>query len=649
MGFFSFFSKTKEVTSAKDLQTYSPSTTQLSKDFLQEIVDNNANMLLYFTKKDGWIGANRAFFANLKFANIEEVNHKHESIRDLFLSESEEIFTEDDKSWLDYLRKYKSEGYDVSVLESHGTVMYIKAKSYISNTTKNLYVLELNDVTKLHAAEQNTQEIEKLKTRFLANIGHEFRTPMNGILGFVDLINKTELTQKQREYLGMIHRSSKNLLTNIETLLDLSQMQSGRLSVENLKFNLLSEMESLVKSMAVLGKEKAIKTLVFIDPKLPRELHGDIKKIKQIMNALIQNAVKFTPRGGKIIVEVKLLKKQLNGDCSIGFSVKDNGNGIAEEQIALMNEPFTASNRADERLGVGLSLSNGLVTLLGSELRIQSESGNGSYFNFVLNFTETHGQSYRMITKKKVKVLLLDQSKVDEANFLTTYLRSFGVDVVKSNVLDESVYDDIEVLYIVAKEDDSSWMFELGSYSKTAKIVLLLNRGQQLQTKLTHLVDGVIHQILLPSIMAKHLYTLFSLEQEDQVQVKLTVQDKTSALVVEDNLINQRLIQILLQEYNIVVETASNGVEAVNKAKKNKYDIVFMDIDMPEKNGIVATKEIKEALHPNAQTPIVALTAMAMEGDREMLLNAGLDAYISKPLTREKLENILNQYLRVNA
>ena len=649
MGFFSFFKSNNETTTTNNSTPRAPQNTKLTKEFFSEIAEHNASMLLYFTKEEGWIGANKAFFDTFGLVSIEEFKHKHESIRDLFLNESEEIFTEDDKSWLDYLKKYKAQGYDLTILSQDSKILHIKAKAYLVNSTSNIYVLELQDVSELYEAKQNTQEVEKLKTKFLANIGHEFRTPMNGILGFVDLMNKTELTKKQREYLGMIHRSSKNLLTNIETLLDLSQMQGGRLSVDNLAFNLLSEMETLLLNVSVLGKERGIKILAFIDPKLPRELNGDIKKIKQIMNALIQNAVKFTPRGGKVIIEVKLLKRQLNGDCSIGFSVKDNGNGIAEEQLALMNEPFTASNRADERLGVGLSLSNGLVSLLGSSLRIQSEVGNGSYFNFVLNFKETHGQSYRMISKKKVKVLLLDQSKVDEANFLTIYLRSFGIDVIKSNILDENVYEDIETLYIVAKQDDSSWMFELGSYSKSAEVVLLLDRGQKIQTKLTHLVDAVINQPLLPSMMAKHLSALYNLDQEETKQEKLQVEDKTKALVVEDNLINQRLIQILLQEYNIVVETASNGVEAVNKAKKNKYDIVFMDIDMPEKNGIVATKEIKEAMHPNAQTPIVALTAMAMEGDREMLLEAGLDGYISKPLTREKLENVLNKYLKVNA
>lgn len=643
MGFFSSFFKTKPTEQSATVQEYNK---ELSRGFLADVADVSSTIFLYFSKTGKWIGANQRFFTTTGIANMEEFNHKYESIRDLFVHESEEIFTEDDKSWLDYIRKYKAGGYPISIKDAQGSMVYLEAKSYVSLHDRDLYILELQDVSETQNAKHKTQEMEKLKTKFLANIGHEFRTPMNGILGFVDLLNKTDLDAKQREYLGMISRSSKNLLVNIEILLDLSQMQGGRLSVDESGFALVSEMELLLKNFCVLGKEKGIRTFAYIDPKLPREIIGDSKKIKQIMNALIQNAVKFTPRGGKIIIEVKLLKKQLNGECSVSFSVKDNGAGLTDEQLALMKEPFTASNRADERLGVGLSLSNGLVRLLGSELRIQSEADVGTTFNFVLNFKETHGQTYRMITEKRVKVLLLEQTKIDEANFLTTYLRSFGIDVVKSSILDEDVYKDIDMLYIVANQNESSWMFELGSYTKAAKVTMLLGREEKLQTKLTYIVDEVLHHPLLPSLMAHHLYEVFAMKEEESEEAKLHVREETKALVVEDNLINQRLIQILLQEYRIEVETASNGVEAVNKAKRNKYDIVFMDIDMPLKNGIVATKEIKEALEDNAQTPIVALTAMAMEGDKEMLLRAGLDGYISKPLTREKLENILDTYVK---
>ncbi|QOP40636.1 response regulator [Sulfurimonas marina] len=655
MGFFSIFSSNKTANEPKDIvrtqETFhSGLEASLGREFFLEVADENEDMLLYFLQGTGWIGANETFLKKMNYHDISDFNRENESIRDIFLNESEEIFTESDKSWLDYIRKYKKDGYRVSILDKNSSdVIMIDAKAYQSKLNSRMYVLHLKDVTDIYKAEQKTKEIEKLKTKFLANIGHEFRTPMNGILGFVDLLEHTHLDSQQSEYINMIHRSSKSLMTNIETLLDLAQLQSGRLELSNEPFNLLPLVEMLSYSFCKQGKEKGIKVMSFVDPKIPEELNSDSKKIMQILNALASNAIKFTPRGGKVIIEVKLLKRQQNGDCSIGFSVKDTGQGISEEQIALINEPFTPGNQADERLGVGLSLSSGLVKLLGSDLRITSDS-SGTYVNFVLNFKNSSGQNYKMMPKKKVKVLLLDQSKIEEANFLTIYLRAFALDVVKSNQLDEHVYEDVDALYIVANQNDSSWILELGTYFKKIPVSILLDENEKLQTKLTHIVDDVINKPLLPSYMAKHLYAMNNIEMHIEEKEEFSIKDENiTALVVEDNMINQRLIKLLLQGYNIDVETAANGLEAVQQYKKHNFDIVFMDIDMPQMNGIVATKEIKAVMSLGAKkTPIVALTALSMDGDREMILSEGLDDYLSKPLTRDKLELILEKHLKVH-
>ena len=646
MGFFSMiFGKT---TSDAVHVVQNSTSDYLDDNFFRYIVDKSDSMILCFLEGEGWIWVNQRFLNMMAYHDINDFKREKESIRDLFLSESEEIFTESDKSWLDYLKKYKSEGYRVNIASSQKSeILIIDAYCSIYPHNKNLYILELRDVTDLHRAELKTKEVEKLKTKFLANIGHEFRTPMNGILGFVELLKETNLDKKQLEYINLISKSSQSLMTNIETLLDLSQLQGGRLELKNEFFNLLPEIEKLVYHFYKLGEEKGVKVLAFIDPKLPQKLEGDVDKILQIMNAITQNAIKFTPRGGKVIIEVKLLKRSQNGSCSIGFGIRDNGRGISEEQISLMNEPFTAGNQADQRMGVGLSLSYGLAKLMNSELRISSEEGNGTYVNFVLNFKHSEGQNYKMMPKRKVKVLLLDNSRIDEANFLTIYLRSFAIDVIKSNQLDATLYENIDALYIVANQNDSSWMLELGTYSKKTPITLLLEEDEKLQTKLTHIVDEVIHKPLLPSSIAKHLYSVHKFIHQEQEVHELQLKNKIKALVVEDNLINQRLIQILLQEYDIMVSTANNGLEAVSMTDKNSFDIIFMDIDMPQMNGIVATKQIKDKLGFNAKLPIVALTAMAMEGDKEMLLSEGLDDYLSKPLTREKLEAILDKYLKV--
>jgi len=648
MGFFSFFTKqsTESFTQSREL-TRNSFDGLFSKELFSSIVDNSSSRMLFFTKKDGWIGANKMFFDTFNLHNIEEFRGRFDSVRDIFLAESEEIFTESDGSWLDYIKKYRPDGYNVTLVDNHKKVLHICAKCKSIN--QNFYILELEDITKLYMAQQKTKEVEKLKSKFLANIGHEFRTPMNGILGFLELLGDSNLDKKQSEYIQLISKSSKNLMGNIETLLDLSQMQGGRLKLETSAFDITREMESLIYNYFVLGKDKGIKVLTFIDPKLPKELSGDIRKIKQVMSSLIQNAIKFTPRGGKVIVEVKLLKRQMNGECSIGFMVKDNGNGISSEQLALISEPFNAGTQADERLGVGLSLSHGLVNLLDSELRVKSEESFGSTFNFVLDFATSSGQSYKMMPKRKVKVLLLNPRKIDEANFLTTYLRSFAVDVIKSNILDENIYDNISTLYIVADQNDSSWMLKLGTFTKRVPVIMLLEDGEKLQTKLTYIVDDVIRKPLFPSVISNHLKRVHGLELSNKKEEKLELHGLLTALIVEDNMINMRLVQVLLQGYNIVVSNASNGNVAIEMANKNKYDIIFMDIDMPEKNGIEATQEIKSTMNINSKTPIVALTAMAMEGDREMLMNEGLDDYLAKPLSRDNLEVILNKYLKVAA
>ena len=647
MSVFSFFSKLfSKDEEGNSASSFLEEQEVVNKHLFYKLLDLNDSAILFFSKKNGYIGANSSFLKIFGFEHIDDFRDDYDSIRELFTSESEEIFTEDDKSWMDYIRIHNKEGYQVEAKSKDGKTLDFMVKNTIfKETGQELYILELKNITDLENAKAKADEIEALKTKILSNIGHEFRTPMNGILGFLYLLEKTSPTPKQMEYLKMTNNSAKSLMSNIETLLDLAQMQSGRLTVSKAEFSLAHDMQDIAKYFTEDGVDKGINVSFFIDPKLPETMEGDIHKIRQIINNLVQNAIKFTPRGGKVIVEVKLLKKLLHGACSVGFSVKDNGKGISANRLSEITQPFISSDQPDQRLGVGLSLSYGLVHLLGGELKIQSEEGRGSIFNFSLDFAKYNGQSFKMVVQKNVKVLLLDESKIDDANLLTSYLRSFSVGVTKVNSIDKNIYDDIDALYIVASQDKSSWLMELGTHNKKVPVIYMLDINEKLQTKMTHIVDNVIVKPLLPLTVSEHLDKVFLQEQTEKhapKQMRLDIQ----ALVVEDNLINQRLIKILLQEYNIRVVTASNGQEAVDICNNKDFDIVFMDIDMPVKDGVMATREIKEHLRSNGHTmPIIAVTALAMEGDRERLLAEGLDDYLSKPLTRNKLDLILNKYL----
>ncbi len=648
MGIFSYFSSLFSSSEPETSLTGSMNDEGfVSKDLFYQILDLDCSVILFYSKESGWLGANKVFFSMFDYENIEDFRSKHSSVRELFENEADEVFTDEEDKWLDYIKENKlDEGYRVDLRDKNGDLRHVSIKvRLLKQKGIDLYLLQMEDISELENALCKTNEIEQLKTKFLSNIGHEFRTPMNGILGFVELLEHTHPTESQNEYIHMIHSSARNLMTNIESLLDLAQMEGGRFTENVSEFNLFAEMEEMAQLYTSEGRDKGISVSFYVGAKLPTYIKGDLRKIKQIMNNLINNALKFTPRGGKVVVEVRLLKWDDDSRCTIGFTVRDTGKGIPADQITKVTKPFESGDQADQRLGIGLSLSHGLVELLGGDLKIASEEGRGSQFSFTLDFNAVKDNSFQVVENRRVKVALLDDRKIDDANLLTNYLRSFGVNVEKVHTLDEHIYDNIDMLYLVASQEQSAWLMKLGTYNKQCRVVLVLDAGEKLQTRTTHIVDYVINKPLLPTRISEHVSMAFKLQDSD---TKEKLNDKgIRALVVEDNLINQRLISILLQEYNLKVSTASDGDEGVRKCENQEFDIVFMDIDMPIKNGIIATKEIKERMSSGHNMPIIALTALAMEGDRENILNEGLDDYLAKPLTRAKLEYILEKHLQV--
>lgn len=623
----------------------------IDKELFYKILDTDPCAILFFTKDNGWIGANKAFFALVQVKTIEELRTKYESIRELFNDEDEEVFTEYDKSWLDYIRTHCSNGYGLGIVDAKGNRHSMTATSTLLNQgSSELYLLRLEDRSNVVALQDEVVQVENMKTKFLANIGHEFRTPMNGILGFVDLLTKTTPTETQLEYIHSVQGSARNLMSNIENLLDLAQMQTGRLTISKSDFNIITEMEELARGFVSLGDEKGVAVHFFIDPKLPTHLIGDIRKIKQVLNNLYNNALKFTAPQGRITIEVKLLKRNTSGTCNIGFGVKDTGKGISKSELSYITRPFVSGDHADNRLGVGLSLSHGLINLMGGELKITSEEGKGSSFSFAFTLDGSSDQAMRMINAHTAKVVLLDDKRLDDANHLTNYLRSFGVSVTKTHLIDDSIFDATDIVYFIASQQKSDWILKLSMLKRTCKTILLLDQNEQLLARTMHVIDAGLSKPILPTTLLTHLIDVLNLEKQAEVIVA-HLQRGINALVVEDNLINQRLIKLLLKEYGLNVVTASDGEEGVEACRNQKFDIVFMDIDMPVKDGILATQEIKaqEGMSRVGKMPIIALTALAMEGDREYILAKGLDDYISKPLTREKLEYILHKYLQVTA
>jgi len=618
----------------------------VSKELFYGVLDAQSSLFLFFSKKKGWIGANRLFLETFEYKDIDAFREKNSDFHAFIDHEEEEIFTETDHGWLEYIRLHRKDGYGVRVKTKDDELHHYNVKvALLHQKGEPLYTVELTDVTRLIEAQKKSEEIELMKSEFLSNVGHEFRTPMNGVIGFIDLLEKSHPTASQREYIQMISTSAQSLMSNIESLLDLSQMQGGRLRLNISEFNPVAELESMARHYAIVGKDKGLNISFFIDSRLPTYVEGDLRKLKQVLHSLIGNAIKFTLRGDKVLVEVKLLKHLDHDRCQISFSVSDTGRGIPETDLSKITQPFVSGDQADKRLGVGLSLSQGLVEMMDSRLEIISEEGLGSKFSFIVEFSATTVQAYDQIKGKRAKVVLFDEKRIGDANVLTEYLRSFGLEVTKVHEDDKKLFEETDIVYLVASQEHSSWMMKLGSYNKKCRVVLLLDDDEKLRSRSTHLVDYGLSKPLLPSKLSKHLTQVFKLPIPQMVSTKY-VKEGISALVAEDNLINQRLIKILLQEYNIKVTTASDGDIAVGLCRDYHFDIVFMDIDMPVKDGITATQEIKETMSSDLM-PIIALTAMAMDGDRETILKKGLDDYLCKPLTREKLEYILEKYLKV--
>lgn len=635
----------------KSVGTMEAADYNIDKELFYKILDTDSCAILFFTKENGWIGANKAFFSLVQVKTIEELRTKYESIRELFNDEDEEVFTEYDKSWLDYIRTHCPNGYGLGIIDAKGNRHAMQATATLLQQGSNeLYLLRLEDRSKVVALQDEVVQVENMKTKFLANIGHEFRTPMNGILGFVDLLSKTTPTETQLEYIHSVQGSARNLMSNIENLLDLAQMQTGRLTISKSDFNIITEMEEMARGFVSLGDEKGVSVHFFIDPKLPTHLIGDSRKIKQVLSNLYNNALKFTAPQGRITIDVKLLKRNTSGTCNIGFSVKDTGKGISKSELSYITRPFVSGDHADNRLGVGLSLSHGLINLMGGELKITSEEGKGSYFSFAFTLDGSSDQAMRMINAHTAKVVLLDEKRLDDANHLTNYLRSFGVSVTKTHLIEETIFDAVDMVYFIASQEKSDWILKLSMLKRTCKTILLLNQNEPLLARTMHVIDAGLAKPILPTTLLSHLIDLLNLEKQTEVVVP-HLQRGINALVVEDNLINQRLIKLLLKEYGLNVVTASDGEEGVEACRNQKFDIVFMDIDMPVKDGILATQEIKaqDGIARAGKMPIIALTALAMEGDREYILDKGLDDYLSKPLTREKLEYILRKYLQVIA
>ena len=502
-------------------------------------------------------------------------------------------------------------------------------------------------------AREQALEAEKAKDLFLANMSHEIRTPLNGIVGFTQLMETTELTPEQKEYLEVIRGSSNNLLAIVNSILDLSKIRSQKIELEEISVNPMEIFTDFIEPHEVQNVKKKISYTTYIDPTIPPFI-GDPTRLGQIMTNLIGNATKFTDHGGEIDVSIEKLA-ETDETVTIRFSVKDTGIGISPEQKEKIFEAFSQADSSTTRkyggTGLGLTITRDLIRHMGGDLMLESEVGKGSEFYFTLTLPKDQASKAEPPTFPDLKIAYFipekrEMRKVDED--MLQYLQIATPSVVVVRKIDRS----LEAYDILVVDHALPEVREYMMYIQGLDVDVILMGNLSYNYEIDTFVGERVRPLYRPVTYPKLVRVLEGFRQRGEAAVSESSSAEESRtedfrgiriLVAEDNLVNQKLIVTLLKSLGIDPVVANNGEEAVEQRKKGDFDMILMDIQMPVMGGIDATQEILAYEKENglAHVPIIALTANALQGDRERYLKAGMDEYISKPVDMERLKELI--------
>ncbi|KPL93667.1 two-component sensor histidine kinase BarA [Vibrio splendidus] len=519
-----------------------------------------------------------------------------------------------------------------------------------SDLRETLEQLEIQNV-ELDIAKKRAQEAARVKSEFLANMSHELRTPLNGVIGFTRQMLKTHLSTSQTDYLQTIERSANNLLSIINDILDFSKLEAGKLALENIPFEFQASLEEVVNLQATNAHEKGLELTLKIDPKVPPGVVGDPLRIQQILTNLVGNSIKFTERGN-IDISVEL-RSQSEDSIELQFMVRDTGIGISERQQAQLFQAFSQADASISRryggTGLGLVITQKLVSQMGGEISLTSRLHQGSTFWFTLRLSTTDMPMTELIETQCLqdKQLLLIEPNMQAASITQQILTQEGLVVTYRSVMpDESTSYDYVLLNLAANQEyqfDTVSGWAIGA-KKIAQNVIIgtpsteLALGEQLmkEVDVQCITKPLSRKKLLQTLISNQAPTLIApaIETHSEEKLPLTV------LAVDDNPANLKLITALLKERVETVISCTSGQKAIDKAKETPFDIIFMDIQMPQMDGVTACKNIKE-LANNANTPVIAVTAHAMVGERDRLLDAGMDDYLTKPIEEHVLQQVL--------